>query len=156
MTAVAGYAYAKAYSGLECRSIGPVSPAKKEPIKQPRARAPLPIRCPGTTFVKCPAGQDPATGRPRLKHGRFIYCQDQGLCGPSAQRRLSEKGACQQDGRHRRRLSGAPPRAAPTHTLERETTGGSTNAIAGGRRAFMARPRPGTGWAELSGAASTT
>ena len=32
----------------------------------------------------------------------------------------------------------------------------STNAVAGVRRAFTGRPRPGTGWAVLFGAASTT
>jgi transposase len=71
VTADAGYAYGKIYGGLERRGIGPVIPAKAEPI-----RSPVPLRRfrydARHDIVKCPQGRTLRPQRP-VKHGRFFY-----------------------------------------------------------------------------------
>ena len=70
VTADAGYAYAKIFSGLEQRSITAVIPAKAEPI-----RSPVPMRRfrydAKHDVLKCPRGKKLRPGR-RVKHGRFF------------------------------------------------------------------------------------
>ena len=70
VTADAGYAYAKIFSGLKQRSITAVIPAKAEPI-----RSPVPMRRfrydAKHDVLKCPRGKKLRPGR-RVKHGRFF------------------------------------------------------------------------------------
>ena len=67
VTADAGYAYAKVYSGLERRGIDPLIPAKREPIKSrvPLRRFRYDAR---HDIVKCPRGKVLRPGSP-VKHG---------------------------------------------------------------------------------------
>ena len=79
VTADAGYAYAKVYGGLERRSIDPVIPAKKEPIKSrvPVRRFRYDAR---HDIIKCPRGK---ILRPqgRLKYGRFFTARSRDCAG---------------------------------------------------------------------------
>lgn len=70
-TADQGYAYAKVYGGLERRSVDPLIPAKKEPIrsKVPLRRFRYDAR---HDILKCPKGRTLRPQRP-IKHGRFFY-----------------------------------------------------------------------------------
>jgi len=132
VTADAGYSYAKVYGGLERRGIDPLIPAKREPIK---SRVPL------------------RRFRYDARHGRFFYSRARDCA------HCTLKGDCLSKGRvNKAVVIGADYPAllgAGAHAGAR-MIGGSTNAIAGGRRASMARPRPGMGWAEPSAAASAT
>ena len=71
VTADQGYAYGKVYGGLERRSVDPIIPAKKEPI---RSRVPLRrFRYDARhDILKCPKGRVLRPKRP-VQHGRFFY-----------------------------------------------------------------------------------
>ena len=91
VTADAGYSYAKVYGGFERRGIGPLIPAKKEPI-----RSRVPTRRfrydPRHDIVKCPRGKTLSPQR-SVKHGRFYYSKSKDC------RRCSLKGECLSKGR---------------------------------------------------------
>ena len=91
VTADQGYAYGKVYGGLERRGVGPVIPAKKEPI---RSRVPLRrFRCDARRdILKCPQGRKLRPQR-RVEHGRFFYSR------ASDCRRCPMRGDCLSKGR---------------------------------------------------------
>jgi transposase len=142
VTADQGYAYGKVYGGLERRSVDPVIPAKREPI---RSRVPLRrFRYDARhDILKCPKGRVLRPQRP-IEHGRFstpvpriagavrcaaIACHPVGSIRPwwsaTIIRRCCVRAAARNVGRRR------------TH--------GSIGVIAGDRRVSTARPRLGTG-----------
>jgi len=91
VTADQGYAYGKVYGGLERRSIDPVIPAKKEPI---RSRVPLRrFRYDARhDILKCPNGRVLRPQRP-IEHGRFFYSRAKDC------RRCPMRGDCLSPGR---------------------------------------------------------
>jgi hypothetical protein len=152
VTADAGHAYAKVYGALERRRIDTLISTKAEPIRStvPLRRFRYDAR---HDVVKCPRGKVLRPGR-RVKHGRFFYARARDCS------RCSLASACRRAGSARRsssattiRLSSGPAGAA---TAGPAKTGASTNAIAGVRRGFMAKRRPGMVSPAPSAVASTT
>jgi hypothetical protein len=140
VTADAGYAYAKVYSALERRGIDALIQAKAEPIK---SRVPLRrFRYDAKhDILKCPQGRilrparpsnTAASSIPRLRTVHVVR---------------SSAIACRKGGSIKPSLSfmtilpcWVPDAVASDGAWKSD---GSISVIAGARRAFMARPRPG-------------
>jgi hypothetical protein len=145
VTADAGYAYAKVYGAL--------IPTKAEPIKSavPLRRFRYDAR---HDIVKCPRGKVLRPGR-RIKHGRFFYARARDCS------RCSLASLCLSKGRVNKALvigDDYPALLRARRRRERwsDNDSASTSGIAGARRVFTARRRPGTVSPAPSAAASTT